>query len=68
MEVPSVKIELTPQGYGSKVWIDGQEIHGVKRIQINATPQLSSISIEVYAKVELSGRSSVEIIETETQS
>lgn len=54
---PKVKVHITPSSMGTKVFIDGEEQHSVRAININAEAlKPSSLTIErVAAEIEIEG-------------
>ena len=54
MDTHKVRIDGTLEGYGTKIFVDGKEVHGVKSVTFKAsTESLTTVTLEFYAEAEI---------------
>lgn len=54
MDAHKVRIDGTLGGYGTKIFVDGKEVHGVKSVTFKAsTESLTTVTLEFYAEAEI---------------
>ena len=54
MGAHKVRIDGTLGGYGTKIFVDGKEVHGVKSVTFKAsTESLTTVTLEFYAEAEI---------------
>ena len=54
MDAHKVRIDGTLKGYGTKIFVDGKEVHGIKSVTFKAsTESLTTVTLEFYAEAEI---------------